>query len=156
MSSETAQRYREDLKAEYLLIQGQYEAFDQRSLALKSVVTPLLGAGLAFGYEKAFLWLIAVTTIAALSLWVLETIWKSFQSCLVRRIVALEKWFGEDDPPTMYPFQIYKAWIESWVYGKQLGVLWRIFRTPFIAIPYVVIVGAGLAAVVLRLTVHKP
>lgn len=135
-----------DLKAEYVLIQGQYEAFDQRALSLKGLATPLMGAGLAIGFKDASIAILSVTVLVALSLWVLEAIWKTFQYCFVYRISELEAWFrgeGEDQIP---PFQIYSSWTEAWrTYSRQMG---RILVQPFVCLPYVLIVLAGLVGAI--------
>lgn len=86
-------RKSDDLKAEYLLIQGQYEAFDQRALSMKALATPLLGAGIAFGVKEHSQSVLLATILVASSLWVLEGIWKGFQYSLTDRIILLEAWF---------------------------------------------------------------
>lgn len=67
-------RSNDNLRAEYLLIQGQYEAFDQRALSLKALATPLLGAGLVAGLKDTSPTILLVTALVAGSLWLLEAI----------------------------------------------------------------------------------
>jgi hypothetical protein len=149
-------RKSDDLKAEYLLIQGQYEAFDQRALSMKALATPLLGAGVAFGVKEHSHALLLATVLVAASLWVLEAIWKGFQYSLTDRIILLEAWFrGDAETPEKRPvceeeppFQIYTAWGE--VYARER--LWYIVTrmgAPFVALPYVVVI---IVAVVIILT----
>jgi len=142
-------RENDSLKAEYLLIQGQYEDFDKRALSLKALATPLLGAGIAVGIKDPSSAVLAATVGVALTLWLLETIWKSFQYSFVPRIEALEAWFrGEGAEDAIQPFQIYTQWGKSWSgtlsrYESMLRVWWQ----PFVALPYLIIVLFGLAAI---------
>lgn len=142
-------RKSDDLKAEYLLIQGQYEAFDQRALSMKGLATPLLGAGVAFGVKEHSHPVLLATVLVAASLWILEAIWKGFQYCLTDRIILLEAWFrGDAETPDKRPvaeeeppFQIYSARGE--VYSRER--LWYIVTrmgAPFVALPYVVVIVA--------------
>lgn len=142
-------RKSDDLKAEYLLIQGQYEAFDQRALSMKALAAPLLGAGLAVAIKDDSHLLLIATMLVALTLWVLESIWKGFQYCLTDRIIALEAWFRGEGTEEMAPFQIYTAWGE--VYRRER--LWYIATrmwAPFVALPYAVVIGVCIAVVVTR------
>ncbi len=138
---------RDDLKAEYQLLQNQYEAFDQRALSLKALATPLLGAGIAVGWKEVSLPLIAMTMVAAGAIWLLEVNWKIFQYCNVPRIKQLEAWFREEAPADIPPFQIFTSWTEAWPAWKDAGKIWSIARQPFVALPYVVIIVAGLIVV---------
>lgn len=147
-------RKSDDLKAEYLLIQGQYEAFDQRALSMKALATPLLGAGIAFGVKEHSQAVLLATILVAASLWVLEAIWKGFQYSLTDRIILLEAWFrgdartkdGRDVRDDEPPFQIYTAWGE--VYGRER--LWYIVTrmgAPFVALPYIVVIAVALVII---------
>ncbi|MCW2338155.1 hypothetical protein M2337_002388 [Sphingobium sp. B2D3A] len=142
----TAQRKNEDLKAEYVLIQGQYEAFDQRALGMKALATPLLGAGLAFGVKEHSDALLYATILVAASLWLLEAIWKGFQKNLAGRIGALEAWYRNEGPEEMPPFQIYTAWNAVPKIDRLTYVATRMFA-PFIALPYLVVILACLVTI---------
>ena len=138
----------DDLRAEYLLLQTLYEDYDKRALSLKAIAGPLLGAGVAAGLKETSDAILVATIAVALSLWLLETIWKSFQYCLVARIERLEAWFrAEPAEPVIAPFQIYATWSQSWLHYRRTTSLAGIFVQPFVALPYVVLVavaGAGL------------
>ena len=101
---------REELRAEYILIQGQYEGFDQRAISLKSLSTPLLGTGLAFGFKELSITILLSTVLVALCLWVLEAVWKTFQYSYNDRIDLIEMWFRGEIPGDPAPFQIFSAW----------------------------------------------
>jgi uncharacterized protein (DUF1810 family) len=140
----------DDLRAEYLLIQNMYEAFDQRALSLKSLATPLLGAGVAIGVKEQAATILVATALVALCLWFLEGLWKSFQYCLVPRIKTLEAWFRGPESAGTPPFQVYAAWHVSWAGGySKLTRVFRIMLEPFVSLPYaiIVILSLGLAIV---------
>ena len=139
-------RTNDNLKAEYLQIQGQYEAFDQRALSMKALATPLLGAGLAFGVKEHSDIVVYATTAVALSLWVLEAIWKGFQHCFASRIEVLEDWFRGTGPDDEAPFQIYRAWTESYARTGLTATL-RQMAQPFVFLPYLVVMLVGMAII---------
>lgn len=66
-------RSSDDLKAEYLLLQSQYEGSTSERCRSRAA-TPLLGAGLAVGIREHQIALILGTVAVAVSLWVLEAI----------------------------------------------------------------------------------
>jgi len=68
----------EDRTAEYLRHRGSLEAYAKRGLALKAAATPLLIAGLIFGYSAACKTILLMTIAVSASLWMLETVWRSF------------------------------------------------------------------------------
>ena len=150
-------RKSDDLKAEYLLIQGQYEAFDQRALSMKALATPLLGAGIAFGVKEDSSAVLLATILVAGSLWLLEAIWKGFQYSLTDRIKLLEAWFRgdtriddrdirEDEPP----FQIYTAWSE--VYARErLGYILSRMMAPFVCLPYAIVIIVCIVLIVAKM-----
>ncbi len=137
----------DSLRAEYVLIQGQYEAFDQRALSLKALATPLLGTGLAFGVKEHSVLIVLATVLVALCLWALEAFWKGFQYAYIDRIALLEAWF-RGEVADVKPFQVFQAWSASYRarYGK-LGATLRLMAAPFVALPYAVIVFAALLVV---------
>lgn len=137
----------DDLRAEYLLLQSQYEDYDKRALSLKAIAGPLLGAGVAAGLKEGSDAILVATIAVALSLWLLEAIWKSFQYCMVGRIELLEAWFRGAGPTDIAPFQIYTAWKQAWPHRRRVGSVAIVFVQPFVALPYGVLVavaGAGL------------
>jgi hypothetical protein len=80
---------REELKAEYTILQTEYEAFDERTLKIKSWSAPLLAAGIGLGAKEDSFTIIFAFIIAAVSLWILEIYWKVFQRCYSDRIIPI-------------------------------------------------------------------
>ncbi|MGP0093435.1 MAG: hypothetical protein ACLPKB_26365 [Xanthobacteraceae bacterium] len=138
---------RDELKAEYIILQTQYEAFDGRALMIKSWSAPLLAGGVGLGVNKQSVAIIVALIVAAISLWVLEAIWKAFQYCYTDRIKLLEEWFRDQRSQEMPPFQIFTAWGEVWDrYYKYPKSLIPILRQPFVWMPYLPIIVIGIFA----------
>lgn len=137
---------RDSLRDEYVMIQGQYEAFDQRALSLKALATPLLGTGLAFGIDKGSVPIVLATALVALCLWVLEAIWKGFQYAYIERIERLESWFREEKDD-LKPFQVFASWSASYrARYRNSGAVLRLMAAPFVALPYALIFLCALLA----------
>ncbi len=137
---------RDELREEWLLLQKQYEDFDQRALTLKSYATPLLGVGFVAGVEKASSGIIVATIAVAACFWALETIWKTFQYCFTDRMKALEGYFREPDRnPDFKPYQIFTSWGEQFTRDRCRLDLWvKRSVQPFVLLPYVPMIIAGL------------
>ncbi len=134
---------RDELKAEYTLLQSHLESFDAKALTIKSWATPLLAGGVGFGVKEESLDFIAMVAVAAFSLWLLEAFWKSFQDCYVARINLIEAWFVDPQSEPLVPFQIYSAWRQAWQqkmkYPRSIA---KRFVQPFIVLPYLPILIA--------------
>lgn len=148
-------RKSDDLKAEYLLLQSQYEAFDQRALSLKAMATPLLGAGLVIGLQQKSILVISASIAVAFSLWLLEAIWKGFQYSFIARICLIESWFRDEERSSgpferveEPPFQIFTAWMESYRLHSSARNIARRMMSPFVSLPYAVVILVGIAAFV--------
>jgi hypothetical protein len=87
------------LKDEYLLLQGQYEDFDRRTLTIKGWIGTGAFAALAvsFGSSNKYAYIIPVlVAILAGIFWYLEAYWKLFQQATADRIRIIEAYFRED------------------------------------------------------------
>ena len=139
---------RDELKAEYTILQSQYEAFDGRALMIKSWSAPLLAGGVGLGVNNKSIALIVALIVAAISLWVLEAIWKSFQYCYTDRIKLIEAWFREQRSQEISPFQIFTSWGEVWHrYYRYPNSLISIVQQPFVWMPYLPIIVVGIFAI---------
>src|SRR5262249_46957420 len=149
--------HRDEIRAEYALLQGQYESFDARALTIKSLATPLLAGGIGVGLKESSASLIAATAFAAACLWLLEAIWKSFQYCFADRIKLIEGWFRGEHVGELAPFQIFTAWNSVWhkQYSKPASLL-PILRQPFVYLPYLPIVLVASAAIALMRLLSMP
>lgn len=114
------------LKSEYLLLQGQYEDYDSRSITIKGWVSSGAVAALALGLSsdnKLAIAIPIVTAIIVAMVWYLEAHWKLFQYALSDRIRILEAHFRGDkeilikDPE---PFQVYHWWFKSYKYDEPI------------------------------------
>jgi hypothetical protein len=137
---------REELKAEYTILQNQYDAFDARALTIKSWTAPLIAGGVGIGLKENSGALIIAAILAALCLWLLEAIWKSFQYCYTDRIKLIEAWFRGENRDIV-PFQIFAAWGELWNrWYRNPKSLIPILRQPFVFLPYLPLGLFGIAA----------
>ena len=81
---------------EYILLQSQYENYDNRSITIKGWVASGATVAIALGFSTThkFSYLIPVAVgIIVVSIWYLETYWKLFQYALRPRIQVIEAHF---------------------------------------------------------------
>jgi hypothetical protein len=148
---------REELRAEYAILQTHYEAFDGRALTIKSWSGPLIAAVIGIGWSQNSNALIIIAIISALTLWVLEAIWKSFQYCHTDRLKSLEAWFRGDGQEKIAPFQMYSSWLEVYErWAKYPEALPPIMREPFVYLPYLPLALFGVAMIAYRVFAHNP
>jgi len=146
-----AENLRDELKSEYAILQGQYEAFDARALTIKSWSAPLIAGGVGLGFKENSIAVIIAAIFAALCLWLLEAIWKSFQYCYTDRIKLIEAWFRGEHQTSIVPFQIFSAWGELWDrWYKRPKSLLPILRQPFVYLPYLPLALFGVVAIAIR------
>jgi hypothetical protein len=141
---------REELKAEYTILQTHYEAFDARALSIKSLSGPLIAAIIGVGLSQGSRAIVVAAIISALALWVLEAIWKSFQYCYTDRIILIEKCFRSEHSEPLAPFQVFTAWGMVWDRWYKSPKSWLpIMKQPFVFLPYLpmALFGAGSLAV---------
>src|SRR5215204_2144797 len=105
---------REELKAEYTILQSHYEEFDARALMIKSWSAPLLAGGIVVGFDKKSVFVVVAVILVTVCLWVLEAIWKTFQYCHTDRIKLIEVWFRGEVSGDTAPFQIFTDWGKPW------------------------------------------
>jgi hypothetical protein len=140
---------RDDLRAEYAILQTNYEAIDGRIISMKGWLVPLLSAGLGLGIRDQSIGLLLATGLACLCVWVLEGIWKNFQWCYSDRIRLLEGVFrGEADSSTIAPFQVHSSWGRKYTEYQAGAKLWQTMKRPFVCIPYLPVFAACIAAVI--------
>ena len=131
----------DNLRAEYLALQAQYEGFDARVLTIKSWGTLLISGAIGVGLNEHSLAIFLVAIVASLCLWMLEAIWKSFQYCYTDRIKLIERWFREPHTEDLRPFQIFTAWGEVWDrHFSKPRALFDILKQPFVFIPYLPVI----------------
>jgi hypothetical protein len=144
----TASGLRDDLKAEYLQLQKNYEDFDGRILTIKSWGSLLTAGGLAVGYKEAAIGVLLVTIATALYLWFLEARWKTFQYCYTDRIRLLERYF-RGEAQDLKPFQIFSSWGQAWEYQAKPAALANVATNSFVMIPYVPIIFLSICGIVI-------
>ncbi len=137
------------LKEEYFHLQKTVEDFDQRGLTIKawSVTTSMAGIAAAFLHKNVDI-LIILSAISALTFWIIEAMWKSFQQCYYPRLRAIEKAFA-DQNVSEKPLQISSSWHAEF-HRHALRRFFRAFLWPHVSLPHVLIVTVGVLFWVLR------
>jgi hypothetical protein len=158
------------LKDEYLLLQGQYEDFDRRTLTIKGWVGTSAFAALAVSFgtsnKYAYIFPLMVTVLAGV-FWYLEAHWKLFQQATADRIRIIEAFFREDAEvfeKNPLPFQAFHQFSLSYgrdnpIYEYEKNVegrprpkrrrLYRLARQGFVCQPYLTIIVLGSVLFVL-------
>lgn len=141
---------RSDFIEEYKLLTQRWDNYGFQALVVKGWVTAAMLAGvIAYQSVKehrrasvAFLGL-----ILALTIWLFEAVWKSWQVANYTRIMALEAYFRGDDTTPLQPFQIYSSWLKD--YGSGAGwvhIAEQLFRL-YVMLPYVVFIPICLLSI---------
>lgn len=135
------------LQAEYLHLQKTIEDFDARALTIKawSVSFGFVAIAGAFATHARVAFLIAAGS--ALSFWILEILWKLFQTAHYDRGYAIEAHF-RGETKIAHPFQLSSAWYVAWR-RDRLRRIPRIARWPHVALPHAIVCVLGVALYVL-------
>ena len=88
---------RAEMLKEYYFIEDLIDRFDQRSLLIKSWSVTLTSAVFAASLLKTSFQLALVASVAALTFWYLEALWKHFQNALSNRVFELEDMIESDN-----------------------------------------------------------
>lgn len=146
------------LKDEYLLLQGQYEDFDRRSITIKGWVATAstVGFGTALAQDQQVFSICILVIVAILSaiIWYLESHWKFFQYAFQARIIEIEAYFCDEfdcsnakyictNPPK--PFQVYASWKNSYKLNNNSSVSFQ----KFVQLPYSVIICISVFLIVI-------
>lgn len=134
-------KLRSELQAEYLHLQKVIEDFDSRAISIKawSITFSLAAIGGAFVSDAYLVFFIAA--LSALMFWILEAVWKSFQTGYYERSEAIERYFNGNGTLTA-PFQIGTAWFRHWNAGGNRQWL-KIMLWPHVALPHAVVAVIG-------------
>ena len=144
------------LKDEYLKVLDIYEDFDKRSLGIKgwSATIAIAAIGGGFQYKISNLWLFAAA--ASLMFWIIEAMWKLFQSRYAARIKEIEETFRNEASDVIFPLQIYTSWAKEKGDGnlkKKTHDYFKQFISPAVLMPHLILVLAG---VILYICVPAP
>lgn len=137
----TDDKLRSELQAEYFYLQKVIEDFDSCAIAIKawSITFSLTAIGGAFASKAHFVFLIA--SVSALMFWILEAVWKSFQTGYYQGSEAIERYFNGSGTLTA-PFQIGDTWFQHWSAGGNRQWV-KMMLWPHVALPHAVVVVIG-------------
>lgn len=133
------------LRDEYLMLQSQYEDYDNRSLTIKGWVTggALVATSLTVSGDKSWIIPLCIGVVVA-SIWYLEACWKLFQYALRGRINEIEAYFrGNTD--NLIPMQSYDTWFKFYSIGNRQKRLLAAGFQHFVCLPYLPIIVMCLA-----------
>jgi hypothetical protein len=113
---------REEALREYYQAQSAMDSFDNRSFQIKSwsITVGAAAAGAAVTQEAPYLY--ALGAVAALSFWVIDALWKSFQVIWQKRGVELEKLLNAPDMKAYTGPRIHET------FKREFKVLWSWLR----------------------------
>jgi len=127
-----------DAAIEWSLLQNQFDSYEKYSLLIK-----LFAIGMAAFYLMANS--VSGITVALLAIiWLQDAIWKTFQSRIEPRLLALETWFASDQPLAQghsKPFQFNSEYLE--IRGGHIALVREYLRQavrPTVAFPHALLV----------------
>jgi hypothetical protein len=87
-----------EFKAEWCLLQNQFDSYEKHSLYIKLISVIVLLAAEISDVISIFIVLILVV------LWLQDAIWKTFQSRIEPRLLQIEKYISEDSKASVFQF----------------------------------------------------
>ena len=129
---------------EWTLLHHNIENYEKFALVIK-LVAILLCCWLFISKSP-----IILTTLLILILWVLEGVWKTFQSRLIDRILLIEKSINTSMDDTSQAFQLYSTWESS--RRSQLGLIKEYVLNslkPTVMYPYLILVLISCSVILL-------
>jgi hypothetical protein len=136
---------REEALREYFFTQERIDAFDGRTLLVKSWSVTASGAGFAFAISQKNSSVLLLTALTALVFWYIEAQWKSLQHILIEHSQKIERCLQEGTDKYVGPSmsQSFSDSFESSGRWRRMFVAFKITNT---AMPHILIVVAGAVA----------
>ncbi len=134
------------LKDEYLFLQHCYEENDRSALWIKCISIVVFSALMIATAEWPGPYLPLVAATVSGLFWLTEAIWKTFQSRLEERIIAIENYF-QANGGELPPLQIYSTWLRQ--RGGVVALLQEYAKSairPTIVVPYLLLIILSMAA----------
>jgi hypothetical protein len=125
------------LRAEYFHLQATVEEFDAKSLTIKawSVSLSMAGVGAAYFQQEPIVLILA--GLSALTFWLIEAQWKTFQYAYHARIREIEDFLSGKLDTIKVP-QISTSWRQSWHAGGARR-LFNVLTWPHVLLPHALI-----------------
>lgn len=127
------------LGQEWTTLQNNYEQYEKDSLRIKLTGVIFCGVGLALGFGTLLIGAVL------LILWLMEGIFKTYQSRLGTRLLQLEDLLRRNPPDEAAAYQFHSAWLAS--RPGSLGLVAEYLASaarPTVAFPYVALLLAAL------------
>jgi hypothetical protein len=135
------------LKDEYLHIQRVIQDFDSRAVTIKgwSVSFSLVVLAGAFISHAPIAFLVG--SLSTCLFWLIEGLWKTVQYAYYDRAGKIERYFA-GEVKQLIPMQVGASWYKRYKAGGKRRLL-QIMCRPNVALPHVVVFGAGLLLFIL-------
>lgn len=135
------------LGREWTTLQHDCERYEHGAMWIKLSAAALFALSIVFGLDTA------VTALLMAVLWLQEAILRTSQSRLGARLMRVEAWLREAEPPAGIACQLYTEWTAmrqgtGALLTEYLGNAVR----PTVAFPYAVLLAAALALAVTATT----
>jgi len=132
---------KDDLKQEWSLLQNQFDSYEKHSLIIKLI--HLTFVGLLLAMDKINVSIILV----ALCFWLLDGIWKTFQSRIETRLLKLEDWIKNEDDKLIVSHQFNSDFLSN--RGGTAALIAEYIKNslkPTVAFPHIILVLLLLVA----------
>ncbi len=145
MEQQVVENETSGLTQEWITLQGQYEHYEQSALVIKLMAVVLVAAGWALTVSG-----LGVAVLVVI-LWVQESIHRTYQSRLGRRLLRIEQILKEGTPQTEPAFQLHSEWLAG---RPRLSGLLAEYgssaRRPTVAFPHFVLMLLAFVGDVMR------
>lgn len=124
------------LQQEWVTLQNQYDSYEKFSLVIKLVSATL--CSLVLFHDKLDFVIVGLCAV----MWMLDAIWKTFQSRISERLLLLEAAIKRHDG---VPMQFHSEWLEN--RPSLVGLVLAYIKgalTPTVLLPHGAVVGISL------------
>lgn len=122
-----------EFKAEWCLLQNQFDSYEKHSLYIKLLSVIVLLAAVISDVTSIF------TVLVLMVLWLQDAIWKTFQSRLEPRLLQIEKYISDKSEESAFQFN--SEYLKSHLSGISLiNEYIRQSIRPTVAFPHIVLI----------------
>lgn len=122
-----------EFKAEWCLLQNQFDSYEKHSLYIKLLSVIVLLAAVISDVTSIF------TVLVLMVLWLQDAIWKTFQSRLEPRLLQIEKCISDKSEESAFQFN--SEYLKSRLSGISLiNEYIRQSIRPTVAFPHIVLI----------------
>ena len=146
----TEQQKIDFLKEEYFYLQKQCDEYDNRALIIKSWSLTASLAGIVTGYTENAPSIFLISALCSILFWIIESLWKSFQSVIYKRLRKIEDYFyNKGDLTSLRIPYVTGSWNYNYskmTWNDRCKIAWR----PNVFLPHLIIFIVGLLLYVIQ------